>query len=337
MGIGRIGARAPARGSRITSRVAAIATLVSCLAACSPGTQHDSAASSASDTRFTAVSLVDDGGFPVRLPHPAARVISLIPSATETLIAIGATRQIVGRTRYDVAPEVAPLPSVGGGVDASIEAIVGLHPDLVISWESDKRQAIRQKLVAAGIPVFILRTQDTTDIFHGLGEIGKLTGHDSAASAVAASVRATLDTVRRAAASRPTTSVFYVVFNDPPMTAGPQTFIGQLISLAGGRSIFDDTRQNWPNVAIEEIVRRDPDMLIVPVGEFKTHSADRFHHMPGWRDLRAVRTGRVVTVPADLMSRPSPSIGEAARVLEHALHPEIGGADSVPSRQPRAP
>jgi iron complex transport system substrate-binding protein len=131
--------------------------------------------------------------------------------------------------------------------------------------------------------------------------------------------------------------VFYVVFNDPPMTAGPQTFIGQLISLAGGRSIFDDARQNWPNVAIEEIVRRDPDVLIVPVGEFKTNSADRFHHMPGWRDLRAVRMGRIVTVPADLMSRPSPSIGEAARVLEHALHPEIAEPDSAAPHQPRAP
>jgi cobalamin transport system substrate-binding protein len=131
--------------------------------------------------------------------------------------------------------------------------------------------------------------------------------------------------------------VFYVVFSDPPMTAGPQTFIGQLISLAGGRSIFDDTPQNWPNVAIEEIVRRDPDIVIVPVGEFETNSVDRFHHMPGWRDLRAVRTGRIVTVPADLMSRPSPSIGDAARVLEHALHPEIVGTGSAAPGEPRAP
>ena len=88
----------------------------------------------------------------------------------ETLIAIGATNQIVGRTRYDVAPEIANAPSVGGGVDPSVEAMVNLHPDLVISWESDKRQLVREKLVALGIPVFILRTQDTTDIFHGIAQ-----------------------------------------------------------------------------------------------------------------------------------------------------------------------
>jgi iron complex transport system substrate-binding protein len=114
--------------------------------------------------------------------------------------------------------------------------------------------------------------------------------------------------------------VFYVVYNDPPMTAGSATFLGQLISLAGGRSIFADLHQSWPTVALEEIVRRQPDVLIVPVGEFRTNTLDRFRRMPGWRDLRAVREGRIVTVPADLSSRPGPAIGEAARVLRDAIH-----------------
>lgn len=278
----------------------------------------------------SSISVVDDGGFTVTLPTPAQRVVSLIPSAMETLIAIGATKQIVGRTRYDTAPEIASLPSVGGGVDPSVEAMVNLHPDLVITWESDKRQEVRQKLVALGIPVFILRTQDTTDIFHGIASIGRLTGRDSAATAVATSVRATLDGVRTSVAGKPIPSVFYVVYNDPPMTAGPNTFIGQLIALAGARSIFADETKNWPNVAMEEIVRRDPDMLVVPVGEFKTNALDRFSKMPGWRDLRAVRTHRVVSVPSDLMSRPSPSIAEASRVLRGIFHPDVVATGQKP-------
>jgi iron complex transport system substrate-binding protein len=167
-----------------------------------------------------------------------------------------------------------------------------------------------------------MRTQDTTDIFRGIATIGRLTGHDSAATAVATSVRDTLESIARAAAGRPIPSVFYVVYNNPPMTAGPHTFINQLISLAGGRSIFADASQQWPSVAMEEIVRRDPDILIVPEGEFTSNSLDRFNELAGWRSLRAVREGRVVGVSADLMSRPSPSIARAARVLFTAFHPE---------------
>jgi iron complex transport system substrate-binding protein len=269
------------------------------------------------------IEVTDDVGHVVRLSKPASRVISLIPSATETLIAIGATSQIVGRTRYDVAPEVAAVPSVGGGIDPSIEAIVNLHPDLVIAWESDKREVIRAKLVALGIQVFVLRTQDTTDIFRGIATIGHLTGRDTGAARVSTSVRSALIDVHRLAAGHPTPTVFYVVYNDPPMTAGPQTFIGQLLSLAGGRSIFADERVLWPTVAMEEIVRRDPDIIILPIGEFKTNSLDRLRHLAGWRDLRAVREGHVASVPADLMSRPSPSIAQAAQVLLAVLHPEV--------------
>ena len=303
--------------------------------ACGTSRANDEQATAASGRPLEPIELTDHAGQVVRLERPAQRVISLVPSATETLIAIGAGKQLVARTRYDVDPEVAALPSVGGSVDPSIEAVLSLQPDLVIAWESDKRQAIRQKLLSLGIPIFTLRTQDTTDIFRGIAALGRLTAHDSAASSVAASIRATLAEIQRSVAGRPRPSVFYVVYNDPPMTAGPRTFIGQLISIAGARSIFTDSLQLWPNVAMEEIVRRDPDILVVPVGEFRNNSLERFRKLAGWRDLRAVREGRVVAIPADLVSRPSPSIARSARVLLAAFHPElltgsarVNGADS---------
>ncbi len=279
--------------------------------------------SRADSARAAAIQVTDDAGITVTLGAPAQRVISLIPSATETLIALGATKQIVGRTRYDVAPEVAALPSVGGGIDPSVEAIVGLHPDLVIAWANDKRQAVREKLVSLKVPVFILRTEDTTDIFRGIASIGHLTGHDSAAKAIGSAMRASLDSIHRSVATVPLRKMMYVEFPEPPMTAGSKTFIGQLIATAGGNSIFSDLGELWPNVSMEEIVRRDPDMLVVPVGEFKQNTLERFRSMAGWRDLRAVKQGNVVPVPADLLSRPSPSIVEAARVLRKAMHPEV--------------
>lgn len=291
------------------------------LTSCRDSSASDTA--SAQRSHATAIEVADEGGRVIRLDAPARRVISLIPSATETLIALGATNQIVGRTRYDVAPEIAAIPSVGGTSDPSIETIVGLHPDLVIDWDADKRQTTRAKLVALGVRVFTSRAQDTSDVFRGITNLARLTGRDSAGTVLAASIRAEFDDVRRSVAGLKTPSVFYVVFNDPPMTAGPATFIGELIGLAGGRSIFADAQQLWPNVSMEEIVRRQPDMLVVPVGEFKTNTLDHFRARPGWRDLRAVRDGRVVTVPANLLSRPSASIGKAARVLRAAFHPEL--------------
>jgi iron complex transport system substrate-binding protein len=329
----------PSRGYRPVSlgafRRAArvVGTMVLLACGCRPQWVHGQAAAS------TIAETTDDAGHAVKLSIPTRRVVSLVPSATETLIAIGAASQIVGRTRYDTEAEVRSRPSVGGGIDPSIEAIVELHPDVVIGWEGVNREDTRDALARVGVPVFLLRTQDTTDIFHGIAVIGRLTGHDTDGARVAASVRKTLADVHRLAAGRPAPSVFYVVYNDPPMTAGPQTFIGQLISLAGGRSIFGDTRVLWPTVSMEEIVRRDPDLIILPVGEFKSNSVERLHHLVGWRDLRAVREGHVVTVPADLMSRPSPSIAEAARVLLKAFHPDAVSqlAPGVASVGPSAP
>jgi iron complex transport system substrate-binding protein len=308
------------------------ALLVACVAvACSRG---DSASTDSATVRPQArstsgpIELADDNGEVIRLPAPAKRIISLIPSATETLITIGAAHEIVGRTRYDTASALAGIPSVGGGIDPSIEAIVGLKPDLVIAWATDKRATLREKLAASGVPTFVMSTEDTTDIFRNIASLGRLTGHDSAARAVAGAVRATLDSVRISVANKRRPSVIYVVFPDPPMTTGPNTFIGQLLSLAGGRSIFPTADKNWPNVALEEIVRRDPDIVIVPVGEFRDNALERFRKLTGWRNLRAVKEGHVVPVSADLLNRPSPAIAQAALVLRAAMHPEFAADTS---------
>jgi iron complex transport system substrate-binding protein len=272
------------------------------------------------------IVVVDDFGDTIRLASPARRVISLIPSATETIIALGGTDRIVGRTRYDVAHAVDSVPSVGGGLDPSVEAIVALHPDIVIGWSDDKRRTTRTRLAALGIAVFSLRTKDTADVFRGIGNLGKVLGRDSAATALAASIHAALDDVRRAVAGRPRRNVMFVIYPDPPMTAGPDTFIDQLIGVAGGHSVFADLREPWPTVSMEEIVRRQPDLLIVPQGEFKANAIEQFRSRHGWSSLAAVRGGAIATVSANLTQRPGANIGEAARALQAAIHPETLGA-----------
>ncbi|MDB4886316.1 MAG: btuF [Gemmatimonadetes bacterium] len=266
------------------------------------------------------VSITDDAGTTLRLRHPAARVISLIPSATETLIAIGATDRIIGRTRYDVAPEVTRVPSVGGGLDPSVEAIVALHPDVVISWEHDRRQRTREKLTALRVPVLSLRTEDTTDAFRVFERLGALTGRSAAATALTERVHAAFRSVARASAGRPVPVVFYVVYNNPPMTASPATFIGQLIGLAGGTLAFPEHGPLWPTVSMEALVQRQPDVIVLPVGEKGVITLEKLRNTPGWRDLTAVREGRVATVPSNLVNRPGPRLGEAARALFDAIH-----------------
>lgn len=281
------------------------------------GGRADAAAGAQADS---AVALTDDAGRMVQLPRPARRVISLLPAGTETLFAIGAGEQVVGRTRYDSDPAYAHLPSVGGGLDPSLEALVALEPDLVVAFETAGESKLRAQLERLGIPVYAIATQDTSDIFRNVAHLGRLTGHAGEAETLLAQLRGELDEVRASVEGLPRPRVLYVVGVDPAMTAGPGSFIIQLLGVAGGETVFPEASVPWPQVSLEEVVKREPDVVMLPHGEDPNASLERLRAAPGWRELRAVREGRVVSVPADLMNRPGPGIGEAARRMRDALH-----------------
>lgn len=269
------------------------------------------------------VVLTDDAGREVRLPRPAARIVSLVPSATETLLAIGAGDRLVGRTDFDTHPALGRLPSVGGGMDPSVETLAALRPDLVIGWETRGDQRTRRRLEELGIPVFAVEVDDTAAVFRAVASLGALAGRTGGADSLAAGLRRELAEVRASVAGRPRPTVFFLVWNDPPMTAGPSTFISQVLGVAGGRNVFADLAGEWPNVSLEEIVRRQPDYLVLPQGEKGgAHDLDKLRGAPGWRELRAMREGRAVAVDSELMNRPGPRLGEAARALRDALHPD---------------
>lgn len=269
------------------------------------------------------VSVVDDAGRTVTLPRPARRIIALVPAVTETVIALGAGDRLVGRTDYDRGPAVERLPSVGGGLDPSIETLVSLHPDLVLGWETSGRTELRDRLSALGIPVFAIKTEDTTDVFRSIRNLGRLTAREHAADSAAAAIRRGLDEVRASVAGAARPTVFFMVWNDPPMTAGPKTFVSQVIEVAGGRNVFADQAALWPNVALEEIVRRQPGFVVVPVGEQGAVRLEALKTAVGWRELRALREGRGVSVPAQVVNQPGPHLAEAARAMRDAIHPEL--------------
>jgi iron complex transport system substrate-binding protein len=273
----------------------------------------------------SAVSVVDDAWRTVTLARPARRIVALVPAITETVIALGAGDRLVGRTDFDRGAMVERLPSVGGGLDPSIEKLVSLRPDVVLGWETSGRTELRDRLTALGIPVFAVKTEDTTDVFRSIRNLGRLTAREHTADSLAAAIRGELDAVRASVASAPHPAVFFMVWNDPPMTAGPQTFVSHVIEVAGGRNVFADQQTLWPNVSLEEIVRRQPDFVVVPVGEQGTVRMEALKTAPGWRELRAIREGRLVSVPAQVINQPGPHLAEAARAMRDAIHPQAGG------------
>ncbi len=300
-------------------RVTALAALLA-LAACGDRAPDASASPS------PAIAVVDDAGDTLRLAAPARRIVSLAPNVTETLVAIGALPQLVGRSDYDTGLGVDSVASVGGALDPSMERLVALRPDLVIGWHSAGASPVRDRLREMGIPFLAVRTADTTDAFRWIGILGRVTGRDASADSVSAAVRSQLAAVRASVAGRPPRTAFYVVGDEPLMTAGPGTFTVQLMEVAGGRTAFPDATGQPQYVSMEELVRRQPEVILLPVGEDGEARVAELSKRPGWRELNAFRAGTVRALPADLVNRMGgPGIGETARRFRDALHPDLAG------------
>jgi iron complex transport system substrate-binding protein len=286
------------------------------------------APSSRSAVTAARIVVADDAGDTTRLDAAAARIVSLVPSATELLLSLGVGSSIVGRTRYDVDPRVAQAADVGGGLDPNIEAIVGLRPDLVISWASGPRSDLASRLRATGTRVFAIAPQDTGGVYRSLARLAQLTARDSAARVLADSLRRTLAMVAASVRDQPRPRVFYVVGIDPPLSAGPRTFIGQALSIAGAENVVTDAATDWPSLSFERIVAQQPDIIVLPVGESADARAATMRERAGWKELAAVRNGRVITIDANLANRPGPRMGELVVTLRALLHPR----DSVTTR-----
>lgn len=289
------------------------------LAACSAGPgEGPDRTPGARPTERSPIELTDDAGRAVHLDRPARRIVSLVSSVTETVVALGEAERLIARTDYDRGAAVDHLPSLGGGLDPSPEALVALDPDLVVGWSSARDGRLRGLLETAGIPFYAVVIEDTADVFRTFDRVGRLVGAQAAAERLAGAVRDSLAAVAAERPAGPRPTVLFTILGSPPRTAGPDTFVAQLIEIAGGRIAFPELDERWPEVSLEAVLDRQPDLLLVPVepgGRPLAMLAGR----AGWRDLEAVRTGRVIGVDADLLTRPGPRLPEAARALQRAL------------------
>jgi cobalamin transport system substrate-binding protein len=257
-----------------------------------------------------------------RTRPPPQRIISLIPSATETIVALGAAGRLVARSEFDVDPALAHLPSVGEGLTPSLEQLTMLEPDLVVAWPDNPARSVVGRLGDLGVTIYSPQVQTLADLRDATRELGRILGLQSAADSLIAEIDAGLEEVRRAVAGRERPTVFYVVWYEPATTSGSDTYIDELIEIAGGRNVFMDAPGQWPRVSLEEVVRRQPDIVLLSQTQDTQIDVDRLRSAVGWRELAAVRDGHVVQVDANLYNRPGPRVTEAARRLAALLHPE---------------
>ena len=266
------------------------------------------------------ISVVDDLHRAVTLAHPAGRIVSLAPSITECLFALGAGPQVKGVTDFcNYPPEAARKAHVGGMINPSIEAVVGLEPDLVVlSMEGNEREDFK-KLVSFGIPVFVSNPRTLEGIYSSLGVLGTLTGREDSARHLVASLRARERAVRDAAGGTPGVGVLLFVSLQPLMCAGRNTFIDELLAAAGGTNLALRARGTYPSYSRENVVADNPEVIIV-TSDILPDGASLTRMFPEWGSVRAVQAGRVFRLNADILSRPGPRALDALERLFHLLH-----------------
>ena len=266
----------------------------------------------------TEIVVTDDASRTVHLKQPATRVVSLMPTVTDLLIAMGATDRLIARTDFDTDPRLARLPSLGGGLTPSVEWLASQKPDLVISWPDHGTRSLVDQLATVGVPVYSARSESIDDSYRIVTNLGTLLGMKTQADSLRRNLRAALDSVRARTRVRAPVAVAYVVGIDPPMVAAAGTFIDELVTIAGGRNVFPDL-QLWPQVSLEELVQRDPAVIVLANND-SVDALAQLRTLPGWRELTAVKQGRVHRVSPYLFNRSGPLMPNAARELAQFFH-----------------
>lgn len=265
----------------------------------------------------------------VPVEQPPERIVSLLPSLTELMYAIGAGGQLVGATSYcDYPPEAAELPRVGGGTMQSLsrEKLVSLQPDLVLcKW--DHHSPLIEDLDRLGIESLALGPENLAGLYQEALVLGKVTGHRQEASKFVERMKDRVAELTEPVASLPPErrpTVFYQVWGDPLMTAGPHSFIGEVLELAGTRNIFHDIQQRYPKVSAEVVADRNPDIILAPSTHASPVDRSQILNRPGWSEITAVQRDRVYLIDGDQVSRCGPRLVDALEEIIRVVYPEGG-------------
>ena len=266
----------------------------------------------------TTVAPTDDFGDTITLAAPPRRIVSLNPTTTELLYAIGAGHRLVGRTTYDRIPaQVLAVPDLGPGLRPNVEAVLATRPDLVLLYASQDNRDAARRLRAARVQTASFKLDRIADFARVTEALGRITGDTVAARVTVDSVGQTLASTLVRTASLPRPSVFWFLWETPLLAVGGGSFLNELLKVAGGRNVYDSLPGPSPSVSFEDLLKRDPDIVLASPTTRARMLAD-----PRWRTLRAVRAGRVLVFDTTIVNGPSARVGASAVALARLLHPD---------------
>jgi iron complex transport system substrate-binding protein len=289
-------------------------------AAASTRATQDSTPVSPHSTRESHV-VVDETGRHVTVPAEVRRIVSLAPNLTETIYALGAESRLAGDTDYcDVPADARAKPHVGSVISPSLEAIVGLKPDLVLATTTINRPETADALEHLGVPVYSTDPHTIDGLLAGIEHLAGILGVAQQGRELVARLQARLAAVQTVLAGQPRSRVLFVVWDNPLISIGPHTFIADALRRAGAESVVETT-QDWPHVSLESVVHSQPDYLIF-VGDHgdEVPALSDLRARPVWRDLNAVKQGNIALVSGEV-DRPSPGLIDAIEILAKQLHP----------------
>ena len=271
------------------------------------------------------MSVVDDAGRTVEVVKNPQRLVSLAPSNTEILFALGLGDKVVGVTDFcDYPEEAKAIEQVGTYFEPNIEIIFSLSPDLVLAITS--LPEVIAKLEELGVPALILDPSDLEGILADIQLVGQATGAEREADALVAEMKERIAAVTgKAGEVKERRKVFCEIdATDPskPWASGPGSFMDAMIHLSGGTNVAADADSPWPQLSAEEIIAKDPEIIILADSKYGV-TAESVRERPGWGVITAVKEGAIYDIDDDLISRPGPRIVDGLETVAKIIHPEL--------------
>ena len=299
------------------------AVAVQMLAACWCDTLQAQTPSAGPTTSPVYKDYVDEVGRTVHVPQPVQRIVSLAPSLTETIYALGLQDRLVGDTDYcDFPADAQKKTKVGGAINPSLEQIVALRPDLVLVTKSLNRLETVNSLDGLGIPTYATDPHTVQEIVSSTQRLADVLGVPEVGATLRADLEHHVSDLQQRLSGLPPRRVLFIVWSDPLISVGKGTFIADAMRLAGAISIVDSA-QDWPHMSLEEVVRLQPEFLVFAASHSDSgqNDFDVLAERPGWRGLDAVRNRRFAVI-SDAVNRTTPRIVSAIEDLARQLHPE---------------
>jgi iron complex transport system substrate-binding protein len=264
------------------------------------------------------------------LPASPRRIVSLAPSVTETLFALGAGDRLVGVTTYcDYPPEARNLPKIGTFMNPNIELVLAQHPDLVIAVPERADQEKLRILEQVGLKVTVLHISNLSEILKSIRVLAQIVGRRDQGESLARAIQTKVQAVQQRLSRAPRRRVLMLVGSNPLVAVGPGSYVDELITLARGDNIARSAGVPWPVLNLEFVIGKAPEVIIeAGMGSEKGMTAQKWADLPS---LPAVKNGRILSYFSDKILRPGPRAGEALQEIGRLIHPECF-ADSPSNR-----